>query len=132
MNITNQVVILSAEREVNSIESNRQRTATLEGVLTDLNLLFNKAQGVFNGGTVEDNFVVLINNNEELESIKALAFNNFAQDAILYQDANQEASLIFKNGESKSVGVLQEVDSTDGLENYTLLKGKIYTTIPRT
>lgn len=128
MNIRNQVLILTAEQAGKSFESNRQATETMAGVLSDLGIPHKQTLGVFEG-VENQSFVVVVRNQEELESIKSLAFGSFNQDAVLHQDANGRASLFYSNGTRKSIGKLEQVSSTDGLTNYTMMGGAIYTAI---
>lgn len=129
MNITNQVIILSAELSGNSEVENSRRTNLLNDMLSDSNINFNVASGVYKGNS-EVSFVTVPRNNDEVETIKDFAFKNFNQESVLYQDANQQAYLIFNNGESKRVGVLEQVNprEIETLDHYTVLNGRVYTT----
>ena len=133
MNTVQQVVILSAERSENTFEGNRQRTETLKAILQDINVEFSEATGVFENGPEEQTIVAIIKDDAELEAIKDFAFKSFNQDAILHQDANQEAYLISNKGETTRLGRLQQVSKEVALStgNYTLMKGVYYTTIKR-
>jgi len=128
MRIVNQVVILSGESISNTFEGDRQATTTLEGVLADLGLPYKSVQGFFNN-SLNNSFVVVIKNEEELEALKAIAFGSFKQDAILHQDSNQRATLHLSNGTRKALGTLKQVASTDGLDSYTIMGGNIYAAI---
>lgn len=132
MNIVKQVIILSAERPEHTFEGNRQRTEILKGCLEDCNLAFEVAEGVYNE-TSETSLVVIVNNEAEIEAVTGLAFQNFNQDAVLHQDSNQEAHLINKDGTGERLGRLEQVTKEVAIEkgNFTLLKGKYYTTIKR-
>ena len=132
MNITQQVIILSATKNENTNERNRQLTANLEGCLSDLGLSFSKATGAYNG-IEQDSFVTIVKNEAEIEAVKDLAFKSFLQDAVLYQDANQEAYLVDKSGGTIQLGRLEQVNpkEVERLENYTVLNGRVYTTIKR-
>lgn len=132
MNITKQVIILSAELSGLSKEANEKRTNTLRNILEDCNLTFNDSIGVYKGKE-EKSFVVLPNNDEEIQGIKEFAFLNFDQESYLYQDSNQEAYLVFNNGTHQQLGRLSEVPQAiaQAEENYTILNGKYYITIKR-
>jgi hypothetical protein len=137
MNITQQVIILSAEKSENTPERNRQLTASLGGMLADLNINAQQAEGSFNGHT-QASFVAIVKDEAEIEAVKGLALNpvghgGFGQDAILYQDANQEAYLLDKSGGTIQLGRLEQVNpkEIERLENYTVLNGKVYTTVKR-
>mgnify|MGYP000863609100 CR=1 FL=1 len=137
MNIVQQVIILSAERTENTPERNRQLTENLAQSLQDLNLNAQRALGVFNGEE-QTSFVAIVKNEAEIDAVKDLAmkpvgFGGFGQDAVLYQDANQEAYLIDKSGGTIQLGRLVEVNKKEieVLESYTILNGRVYTTVKR-
>ena len=129
MNIFSKVIILSAERSENRHEKNRQLTENLDACLSDCNFNYSRAIGVYEGNE-ESSFVVLPKNEDELNTLKNLAFKSFGQESILYQDANGKAYLLFSDNSEKSIGKLRQVNPTliEKLENYTILNGKVYTT----
>jgi hypothetical protein len=133
MNISKQVVILSAERLGLSVEENQERTDKLEATLNDINLPFSRTVGVYNNGPEEKAFVVVVNNEADIETLKGFAFTNFNQDSILHQDVNQEASLFYNDGTIERLGRLVQVshDVAVSKGNYTILNGEYYTTISR-
>ena len=132
MNISKQVVILSAELSTNTFEGNRQRTTTLEAMLQDIKLPFSKALGVYEGSE-ESSFVVVVKDELDIEVLRDFAFKNFGQESILIQDANQEAYLLYQDGTTQQLGrlvqVSKEVAQNNG--NYTLVNDQYYTTRPR-
>lgn len=132
MNITRQVVILSAELSTKSFESNRQRTQTLEGILQDLHLSYNKATGVYKGSQ-EDSFVVIVNSELDIEVLRDFAFKNFDQESILVQDANQEAYLLYQDGTTQRLGVLEQAtkEVATAQDSYTIMNDNYYITRPR-
>ena len=132
MNITQQVIILSAELSSNNKEENLRRTRLLGDILKDLKLSHSPSTGVYNGVS-ENSYVAIVKNQEEINTLKDIAFKNFNQESILHQDANQESYLLFNNGDSKRVGRLEEVNpkEIERLENYTVLNNRVYTTILR-
>ena len=127
MNISKQVVILSATKTGDSVENTNFRTKTLRGVLGDLRLPFSEATGVYKGQT-ETSFVVVVTDNFDIDTLKGLAFKNFDQESILVQDSNQEAYLIFNNGTTQNLGRLEQVSEEQAkeLDNYTILNGNFY------
>lgn len=131
MNITQQVVILSAELQTLSYEQNSRRTDLLDQMIGDTKMSYKKALGVYNTSE-EACFVVIVNNQDEIDTLKAFA-DNFGQESILHQDANQQAQLIFNSGKTMDLGRLEQVNpkEIENLENYTVLDGKVYTTISR-
>ena len=132
MNISKQVVILSAENSTNTFEGNRQRTTTLEGMLEDIGLPFERATGVYKGQR-EASFVVIVRDETDIDILKGFAFNNFNQEAVLLQDSNQEAHLIFRNGSSERLGRLEQVSEEIAMsqDSFTLLNDSYYITVPR-
>ena len=132
MNISQQAVILSAELDTNTQEENTLATSTLESVLQDIDIPFNTATGVYNGRE-EKAFVVIVQDQLEIDALKDFAFKNFKQESILLQDSNQEAHLIFNDGNTIQLGVLQRVEKevAQQKENYTILNGEYYTTVKR-
>jgi lipopolysaccharide export LptBFGC system permease protein LptF len=127
MNISRQVVILSATKNGDSVENTNFRTKTLRGILGDLRLPFSEATGVYKGQT-ETSFVVVISDNFDIDTLKAVAFKNFDQESILVQDANQEAYLIFNDGTTQNLGRLEQVSEEQArkLDNYTILNNNFY------
>tara|TARA_R100000951_G_C2540004_1_gene149083 strand:+ start:78 stop:488 length:411 start_codon:yes stop_codon:yes gene_type:complete len=132
MNISKQVVILSAELAGLSRKENDKRSNTLEHCLQDCNLNFNEAIGVYKGKE-EKSFVVIVNNEDEAQGVKEFAFLNFNQESVLVQDANQEAYLEFGDGSSQRLGILSLVpkEIAQVEDNYTILNGEYYITQKR-
>lgn len=132
MNTVDQVIILSGELSTKTFEGNRQRTETLKGVLLDTHINFAQAKGFYKG-TIEDSFVTVPRDNEEIDFLLNLAFNKFGQESVLFQDSNQEAYLIFKDRTEQRLGRLIEVtkEVAESQDGYTELNGKFYTTVPR-
>ena len=133
MNITNQVIILSAESSKNTDEGNRQRTESLKGCLQDIGISFKEALGVFNNEPAETSLVAIVNNDAEYQAVRDFAFKTFDQQAIIHQDANQEAYLVFPNEHLKRLGRLEAVSKEVAIAkgNYTLMGDVYYTTIKR-
>jgi hypothetical protein len=133
MNISKRVIILSAELSGNTNESNRQRTTNLEACLQDCNINFGVGHGVYNNGPEETSFVVLPKDEIEAETVRDFAFKSFGQEAILEQDANQEAYLVEANGKTTQLGRLEQVTKEVAHKkgSYTVLNDIYYTAIPR-
>lgn len=132
MNITQQIVIISAELSTNRPERNRQLTENLACCIDECNFKAKRAMGVYKGD-YETCFVVIVNNEDEIQTLKDFAFKNFGQESILHQDANQEAYLLYNDGRTEQLGRLEQVNPkyVETLENYTVLDGRVYTTVPR-
>lgn len=133
MNITKQVVILSAESAIQDSLNNEQKTNLLRNCLEDLNLNYGEGQGLFRGEGPQTSFVVLPKTNADIEALKSFAFTTFKQQSILFQDSNQEAYLLNHDGTETRLGRLQEVTKSQAEEigSYTILKGKYYSTVAR-
>jgi len=132
MNISQQVIILSAEHKSQTPEGNAIRTQTLSDCIEDIGLRFDTADGVYKGG-IEKSFVVLVKDQLEIDALTDFAFKTFDQESVLYQDANQEAYLLFKDGKTEQLGILQRVEKEVALkkDNYTILNEEYYTTVKR-
>jgi hypothetical protein len=129
MNITQQIIILSANQNDGRHERNRQLNENLKACLDDCHFKYKEATGVYKGQE-ETSLVVLVNNETEIQTVKDFAFKGFNQESIFYQDSNGLGHLIFNDGKSKRVGRLREVSPKriEQLNNYTVLNNKVYTT----
>lgn len=132
MNISSQVVILSAELSSLSSKENVRRSELLNDMLTELKMPFKPAEGVYKG-MKETSFVVIVGDNSELETIKNFAFKSFNQESVLHQDVNQEAFLMFQDGNVERLGRLEQVSKqeVETLDAYTVMDGKYYATKKR-
>lgn len=132
MNITQQVIILSANQNDNNHERNRQLHQNLKACLDDCGFTSKDAIGVYKGQE-EDSLVVLVNNQTDIETVKDFAFKSFNQESILYQDANQEAYLLYQDGTTEQLGRLEQVNPklVETLDSYTVMDGRVYTTIKK-
>lgn len=127
MNIVQQVVILSGELSSLSSNENDRRTILLNDMIAELRLPFKKALGTYKGQS-ENSFVVIVNDQTDIDTLAGFAFKSFGQESILHQDANQEARLIFNDGTTKNLGKLEQVSKEVALslDNYTLMDNKYY------
>jgi hypothetical protein len=131
MNTVQQVVIMSAElSSLNSVE-NVRRTLLLNDMIAELRLPFKQSIGVYKGSK-ERSFVVVVNDQAEIDTLAGFAFKSFGQESILHQDSNQLARLVYSDGRTETLGKLVQVSKelTETLDNYTLMDGKFYTTMP--
>jgi hypothetical protein len=131
MNTVQQVVILSAELQGLSQAENNRRTILLNDMISELGLSFKTAKGVYKGVS-ENAFVVIVNNQLDIETLANFAFRSFTQESVLHQDSNQLARLIFADGSTELLGKLVQVDKeiAQKLDNYTVMEDKFYTTMP--
>ena len=114
MDMSKDLIILSAELASATHSGNRQRTETLKGMLIDLRLEFTEAVGYWQGKE-EVSFVVAINNSAEFEVVADFALTSFHQDAILSQENGQ--AFLIKQGlytrSTQNIGTLvEEVPTT--------------------
>ena len=132
MNITKQVIILSAELSNLSNAENLRRTETLRHCLEDLDFSFSDAVGSYKG-EIEESFVVIVNDQTEIDTLKDFAFKNFNQETVLYQDGNGYAHLIESNATQhpKLIGRLSRVSKDDAFKavRYTMFNEKYYTAV---
>ena len=124
MNIVQQVVILSAEREELSGGENARRTLGLESVLEGAGLTFKPAKGFYKGSK-ENSFVVIIPSQAHIEGLLKLA-KSFNQESILHQDSNQIARLLYADGRVEQLGKLVQVtkEVAQTLDGYTQMDDK--------
>ena len=129
MNITQQVIILSAELTTETTGENNRRTNNLRASLNDVGITFNEATGHYKN-TQETSFVCLPKNAAEIETLKDFAFKNFKQESVLFQDSNGQAYLIFEDKTEQNIGKLKQVNPKfiEQLENYTIMNNRVYTT----
>lgn len=130
MDIAKQVVILSAEKTGKTQAENLTRTENLIGILNDIDLPFKQTIGAFNHVT-QQSFVVIINDEQDVDFLKNIAFKTLDQTAIVLQDANRQAHLITNTGESTNIGKLDVVTKEVALNlgNYTIMNDQYYSTI---
>lgn len=128
MNISEQVVILSAERKENHPEINERVSAVLMDMISDLGIPFNQALGCYKGDNVRS-LVCIVRSIEELETLKGFAFNNFNQKSVLYKDVNGNCYLEYENGQSEKLGRFKQTnpEAIETLDNYTIVNGYVFT-----
>jgi hypothetical protein len=131
MNTVEQVVILSAELSKLSSAENDRRTVLLNDMIAELKLPFKSAKGVYKG-SAENSFVVIVREQADIDTLTGFAFKAFGQESVLHQDSNQLARLIYADGKTEILGKLVQVSKelTASLDNYTVMEGKFYTTMP--
>ena len=131
MNTVQQVVILSGELSSLSSNENDRRTTLLNDMIAELRLPFKRAEGVYKG-TIEKSFVVVVNDQADIDTLAGFAFKSFGQESILHQDSNQLARLIYADGKTETLGKLVQVSKelAETKDNYTVMENKFYTTTP--
>jgi hypothetical protein len=128
MNISEQVLILSAERKENHPQINERVTAVLKDMIEDLGINYTEALGCYKGES-ERSFVCILRNQEELETLKGFAFNNFNQESVLYKDSNGQCYLEYQDGQSEKIGKMVQTNpkAIETLDNYTIVNGYVFT-----
>lgn len=131
MNMVQQVVILSAELSGLPSISNDRRTTLLNDMIAELKLSFKPAKGVYKGSS-ENSFVVIVNDQADIDTLANFAFISFGQESVLHQDSNQLARLVYADGRMETLGRLAQVpkELAESLDNYTVMEDKFYTTLP--
>lgn len=131
MNMVQQVVILSAELSGLPSISNDRRTTLLNDMIAELKLSFKPAKGVYKGSS-ENSFVVIVNDQADIDTLANFAFISFGQESVLHQDSNQLARLVYADGRMETLGRLAQVSKelAESLDNYTVMEDKFYTTLP--
>lgn len=130
MNISKQIVIISAEKTTNTITQNRANTMELKEHLESQGFYHKRAMGMYKG-TPENSFVVLVNNSNQLGRLKNLAFKVFDQESILYRDANNYATLVYSNNKIEGLGKFKAIskDKAMTLDAYTKMDDYYYATV---
>lgn len=140
MDLSRNLIILSAELERTSDEANELRTQLLRNMLEDLNLDFIPAMGYYNN-VAEESFVVFLPevNGQDyaeydavIDAVQDFAFKNFDQEAVLYQEDGEAWLIVDDNGtrSSQHIGKLVEVNPkmTEVLEAFTIVNNRVFTT----
>ena len=127
MNIFTQAIILSGELSTLNDYENLKRTINLGACLEDCNFKFKKCLGVYKG-TSEVSFLVVVKNEDDIQTIKDFAFKSFNQESFLLQDVNGLCALEYNNGKIETLGKFQRVNSKfiEQYESYTVLDGEIF------
>lgn len=126
MNTFQQVVILKAGDDQFTNESNRQRNLNLESCISDCHIIYNKAEYV--GDSSGDCLVTLPRDEVEFQALIDLAFDNFKQDEVFYQDASGLFYKVENTGEKTLLGKLRQSTSNVKVagKEYIELNGNLY------
>ena len=129
MNIVRQVVILSAFQKNLDIAKNVAHSTDLRAFLDNYDMTYKHAIGVYKGDS-ETSFVVIVENEEQINKLRTVAFKQYNQESILLQDSNQLARLEFSDGTTVELGKLVETTSQIAKQKdaYTFVDGKYYIT----
>ena len=127
MNITQQVIIMSAEKSQCSYAKNRVFTKDMEHMLKTFNFSFKIGLGSYYGDE-ETCFIIFPKSNSDLQFLKDQAFRIYGQESILYQDANGISRLEISNGKTKLLGRLKEypMDKKNTIASYTIFNNQLW------
>ena len=119
-----QFYIISAERFNKSVEDNNARTFGLVKEMLRLGLSFTAVKGVYKG-TAEQSFIV-----DSLgmpDGWIMATMRGLNQESILAVDQDNDASLVYADGDTEYLGKFQRHDGAlDALEAYTLIAGQAW------
>lgn len=102
-------------------------TNALKATLIDLGATFEEVEGCYKGVT-EKSFKVKFEAEKGISLMKVSELAKFYnQESILVQWSNNSCTLIYMNGNIEGIGIMEEVDSTEGLDAYSIINGKIFT-----
>lgn len=113
------LVILSAEKAGATSERNLQAMLRLAGMLSLWGYDYGRADGQYEGRP-EKSFAVKVYSpvDDVLPWLKQIAFNVFEQDAILLVDTQDQASLLYKEGHEKFLGIWTDVTGLTSQADY--------------
>ena len=113
-----EICIISAELATNSTLVNQSATTRIEIGLQDLK--HTKCLGVYKG-TPEVSFLVIIHSDKDRAKLIDLA-QDFNQESILISRPDRSSYLyMIENGDKIELGELQEVESVEGLDAFTIV-----------
>ena len=111
---------------VTKVMLNTRATSLLETAIAKTGLKFLPVEGVYEGEH-EDSFLVLCNDYYDVARMESLAMYDNAQECVLVLDLLKEnAVLKYKDVASMIGRGLQQVDSVDGIDNYSLIDGNYW------
>ena len=119
-----QFYIISAERFNLSVEDNNARTLGLVKDMLRLGLGFTAVKGVYKG-TAEQSFIVFTHGMPD--GWITATMRGLDQESILAVDQDNDASLVYADGDTEYLGKFQRHDGAlDALEAYTLIAGQAW------
>lgn len=125
----NSFVILSAELNSCTPESNDRCTRAMAYWLRDNGYCYKQVTGVYKG-TKENSFVIPVECQADINTLADLASNVFLQESILLVTGlTKEATLLFANASPLPLGKWQQVTESNGLDGYTIDNNNIYACI---
>lgn len=134
IDMSKDLIILSAELESATFSGNRQRTENLRKCLEECGMEFAEAKGYYNG-TEETSFVVVLDTstNYDYETVRDFGLKSFHQESVLFQKGGESYLVVNDDNTVETmqyVGVLQQVNpkETEGLDNFTIVNNRVFTT----
>jgi len=135
LNVHRYAVILSAENSSplhsqcvkDKLQTiNRRNTSHLEKRIKAYNLDYKPAKGYYHGSD-ENSFIVFCKDYFDVARVEILGLHNFKQECVIILDvANNRAILKDQNFTSIAGYGLVEKQSTENLENYSIIDERIY------
>jgi len=119
-------IIASASKEHLSIENNIRQDCKAMDRLFAIGVDYAPCSGMYDD-MLESSFLINVETKEQFDMLKALFFGVFDQDSILVLKGF-ESELLFKNGNTESLGTFTEVCKSEAERNgaYTYLDRKYF------
>ena len=115
-----EICIISAELSSRSVQFNTRTTHNMETILNDYGFSFTQVLGSYKGAT-EQSFLVIIHSDKDRAKLIDLA-QDFNQESILISRPDRSSYLyMIENGDKIELGELQEVESVEGLDAFTIV-----------
>lgn len=115
-----EICIISAELSSRSVQFNTRTTHNMETILNDYGFSFTQVLGSYKGAT-EQSFLVIVNSDKDRAKLIDLA-QDFNQESILISRPDRSSYLyMIENGDKIELGELQEVESVEGLDAFTIV-----------
>lgn len=125
----NSFVILSAELNSCTPESNDRCTRAMAYWLRDNGYCYKQVTGVYKG-TKENSFVIPVECREDVNALRQIAHDTFLQESILLVSGlTKEAVLLFAYASPLPLGKWQQVADSNGLDGYTVDNYNVYACI---
>lgn len=118
-------LIMSSNLATESNEYNRIRFKQLVDELQSAEYDYNTAIGSYKGQQ-ESSVVIDVRTVDRLPLLLRLAFGDLKQESVLLIHGDRTGTLIYADGAQTELGTLKLMNSTDGLEAYTVVDDKVY------
>ncbi len=118
-------LIMSSDLSTNSTEYNRIRRTQFHKELESAEYDYNTAIGCYKGQQ-ESSAVIDVRTMDRLPLLLRLAFGDLKQESVLLIHGDRTGTLIFADGSEAELGTLKLMESTKGLDAYTIVEDKVY------